>query len=254
VNTRVTGLEPADIEAIERATLSAVSPDDVEELAGWLLPFDPGTIGRATNAVPLRHDRADPGIISAIEQRYAARGRPARFRIADDARLEPLRAALERHGYRAAQPTLVEIGSAAALRQRIPAPPASLERVPDDAWASVYTGEGFDPVDGACRVRALSRARDAVFARVQVDGATAAVGVGAFGFGWASVHGMRTAPAFRRRGLARSVLVALAGAALERGIDRLFLQVEEGNAPGRALYDLAGFHIAWRYRYWRAQG
>jgi N-acetylglutamate synthase len=253
VNARVVRLAPADIEAIERATLAAVPPDDIEELSGWLLPFDPGTIGRATNAVPLRHDRADPAVIGVIAQRYAARGRPARFRIADDERLEPLRAALERQGYRGAQPTLVETGSAAALRQRIPAPPASLAHVPDDAWASVYTGEGFDPVDGACRVRAFSRARDAVFARVQVDGATAAVGVGAFGFGWASVHGMRTAPAVRRRGLARSVLVALAGAALERGIDRLFLQVEEGNAPARALYEAAGFRIAWRYRYWRAQ-
>jgi hypothetical protein len=238
VNARVTRLEPAVIEAIERATLAALSPEDVEELAGWLLPFDDGTIGRAKSAVPLRHDRSDPAMVAVIAQRYAARGRPARFRIADDERLEPLRAALERQGYRGAQPTLVEIGSAAALLERVDAPAAALERVPDAAWASVYTGEGFDPVDGAARVRALSRAPDAVFARVQVDGATAAVGVGAFGFGWASVHGMRT---------------ALAGAALERGIDRLFLQVEEGNAPARALYEAAGFRVAWRYRYWRAQ-
>jgi ribosomal protein S18 acetylase RimI-like enzyme len=254
VNERVTRLEPADVEAIERATLATVSPDDVEELAGWLLPFDPGTIGRATNAVPLRHDRADPAMVAVIERRYAARGLAARFRIADDERLESLRATLEPRGYRGAQPTLVETGSAALLRERITAAPASLTREPDAAWASVYTGEGFDPVDGACRVRAFSRARDVVFARAQVDGATVAVGVGAFGFGWASVHGMRTAPAHRRRGLARSVLVALAGAALERGIDRLFLQVEEGNAPARALYNAAGFRIAWRYRYWRAQG
>jgi N-acetylglutamate synthase len=46
-------------------------------------------------------------------------------------------------------------------------------------------------------------------------------------------------------------LAALAQQAIARGIDRLFLQVDEGNAPALALYQRAGFQTAWRYHYWR---
>ena len=82
-----------DIEAIERATLAAVTPEALEEIAGWLLPFDSGTVGRARSAVPLAHTTPDPPSLHEIEARYAARGLPrgealamARKLIADPAR------------------------------------------------------------------------------------------------------------------------------------------------------------------------
>ena len=61
---------------------------------------------------------------------------------------------------------------------------------------------------------------------------------------------MRTVQAARGRGLAGRVLAGLAGAALERGYERVFLQVEAGNEPALALYRRAGFAPAWTYRYW----
>ena len=137
------------------------------------------------------------------------------------------------------------------MRNVTNAPPADVAARPDDAWAAVFLGEGFDPVDGACRVRAFSRAPDAVYASVRDDGRTLAVGIASFGFGWASIHGMWTDRAHRGRGLAGRVLAGLADAARARGIDRVFLQVEEGNAPARALYARAGFTPVWRYVYWR---
>jgi ribosomal protein S18 acetylase RimI-like enzyme len=79
---------------------------------------------------------------------------------------------------------------------------------------------------------------------------TIAVGCGSFGHGWVSFHGMRTDLSRRGEGLAGRVLAGLAGEALARGIDRAFLQVEEKNAPARALYRRAGFTQAWRYFYW----
>jgi len=245
-------IDASDIEAIERATLAALAPRDMEERDGWLLPFEPGTIGRAKSAVPLRHDRPDPAIVPLIEQRYAAHALAPRFRLAEEASLAPLHGALRLRGYRAEQPTRVEVASAAAVASPDGDAAVTLSDTADAAWAAVYLGPGFDPVDGACRVRAFSRARDAVFAQLRIAGETIAVGIAAFGFGWASVHGMRTALAYRRRGLARRVLAALARAALERGIERIVLQVEEANTAALALYAGAGFRSAWRYRYWLA--
>jgi ribosomal protein S18 acetylase RimI-like enzyme len=246
-------IDAADIEAIERATLAALSPRNMEERDGWLLPFEPGTIGRAKSAVPLRHDRADPAIVPVIEERYAAQALAPRFRLAEEASLAPLHSALRLRGYRAEQPTRVEIAAAAAAASPSGDAAVALSAVADEAWASVYLGPGFDPVDGACRVRAFRRARDAVFAQLRIADETVAVGTAAFAFGWASVHGMRTALAYRRRGLARCVLGALARAALDRGIDRIVLQVEEANSAALALYAGAGFRPAWRYRYWLAE-
>jgi len=86
---------------------------------------------------------------------------------------------------------------------------------------------------------------------VRENGTTVAAGAGAFSHGWASVHGMRTDQACRGRGLAGRVLAGIAEVAARRGIDRVFLQVEDVNAPALALYRRAGFETAWSYDYWR---
>jgi hypothetical protein len=39
-------LKPFDIEALERATVQVVSPQQLWELPGWLVPVDQGTVGR----------------------------------------------------------------------------------------------------------------------------------------------------------------------------------------------------------------
>lgn len=238
------------VESIERATVQAVAPAEVEAFDGWLAALDPGTIRRAASAAPLRHDLvADPEGLDQIEAAYAARGLSAAFRLSDDPRLEGVRTELRRRGYRAEQPTLVKTAATARLAA-LSATPAQVLARPDAAWGAVFVGEGFDPVDGANRVRALSRSPEAVYGAVRDGEATVAVGVCAFGFGWASVHGMRTARDRRGEGLAGRVLAGLARAALDRGVERVFLQVEEANAPARALYARAGFTRAWRYLYW----
>jgi N-acetylglutamate synthase len=117
----------------------------------------------------------------------------------------------------------------------------------------VFVGEGFDPVDGASRVATLSRAPGALFASIREGGETVAAGMGGFSHGWASVHGMRTALHCRGRGLAGRVLATLADAAQQRGIDRVFLQVEAANASALALYRRAGFATAWTYSYWKQE-
>jgi ribosomal protein S18 acetylase RimI-like enzyme len=244
-------LNPSDIEAIERATVAAVSPAAVDEIDGWLLPFDTGTVGRAKSAVPLRHAECNPAAVREIEARYAARGLPSRFRIADEPSCESLKLELVRRGYRAGRATLVQVAASRSVRQAFPDATAEVAAAPDAAWAAVFLGEGFDPADGASRVEALSRAPGSVYASVREGGRALAAGAAAFGYGWASVHGMRTERARRGEGLAARVLAALATVALERGHERMFLQVEQDNAPARALYRRAGFETAWGYAYWQ---
>ena len=146
---------------------------------------------------------------------------------------------------------LVQVATSKAMRETSSATPAETADKPDAAWAALFLAEGFDPVDGASRVKALSRAQGSVYASVRENGTTVAAGAGAFSHGWASVHGMRTDQAFRGRGLAARVLAGIADVALRRDIDRVFLQVEDVNAPALALYRRAGFETVWSYDYWR---
>jgi N-acetylglutamate synthase len=240
-----------DIEAIERATVVAVSPQAQEEIAGWLLPFDTGTVGRAKSAVPLSHGAPQADAIGEIEARYGARGLPVMLRLPDVAALEPFRNALAERGYAAGKPTHVQTAMTRDVRDVSDGPLAQTAPAPDGAWASVFVGEGFDPVDGASRVATLSRAPGALFASIREGDATVAAGMAGFSHGWASVHGMRTAQQCRGRGLAARVLATLADAALSRGLDRMVLQVETGNISALALYRRAGFSTAWTYSYWK---
>ena len=243
--------EPYQIEAIERATLAAVGAATVQELPGWLLGLEPSTVGRAHSAVPLRHAAPDAALISVIEAGYAAHGLSPVFRLPLVASFEAARTALMHLGYASVQPTLVQVGSAGAMAAQFSGSDATLAATPGEGWASVFLGEGFDPVDGANRVRLLSRATGAVFASVRVDGRVVAAGVGCFSHGWASVHGMRTALSHRGQGLAGNILGALAREAQARQIEPVFLQVDAANSPALALYSRAGFATAWTYEYWR---
>ena len=249
-----------DIESIERATLAAVPPTVVAELPGWLLGLDEGTVGRSHSAVPLRHGAPGVEVIDTVEKRYAAQGLGAVWRLPMLAEFDALRKALTARGYIAHQPTCTQTGTVTGMLA-LPANHGTqvqmkvqINQQPTDAWSAVFLGEGFDAVDGAHRIRLLGRALDAVYASAQIDERTVAVGTASFSHGWASVHGMRTAQTHRGRGLASSILQALAREAQRRQIERVFLQVEAANDKAQALYRRAGFATAWVYEYWRRVG
>ena len=100
-----------DIESLERATLDAVAPTNVTPFAGWLVPFNRTTIGRAISAVPLSHEHVDPSSILEIESQYAQHGYRAMFRVADLAGLSNVHKALRERGYAPHQPTLTALAS-----------------------------------------------------------------------------------------------------------------------------------------------
>ena len=249
-------MNPADIDidAIERATLAAVSPQTVHTVPGWLLPMDDSHIGRAKSAVPLSHTPPTAaqarGWVADIEQVYQQHGHRVAFRLPTHGAWAPLHDTLASRGYQTGKPTCVQTGTVAALRAITIAPPADVDTAPDAAWADLFLGEGFDPADGASRIRNLTRATANVYASLREGGHTLAGGAASFSHGWASVHGMRTHAAHRGKGLAGRVLAGLADAAWARGFSQVFLQVEADNPSALALYSRAGFTTAWVYGYW----
>ena len=246
-------LSPADIASIERATLTAVAPERVGTIDGWLLPMDPGTVGRAHSAVPLHHGRHDPAWIGEIAQRYRDAGLRPVFRLPDVPAFEPWWPALAALGFKGEQPTLTQTGALDGLLGLANGTEGvSLDPRPDAAWMAMFLGEGLDPVDGASRSRALSRAEGTLFASLREGGQTLACGAASFAEGWLSMHGLRTAAGQRGRGLAGRMIRAMALEAQRRGIARAFLQVDGSNAPALALYRRAGMVTAWPYTYWRA--
>jgi ribosomal protein S18 acetylase RimI-like enzyme len=244
-------LSEQDIASLELATLDAVAPAEVVAYGNWLLPMDPSTIGRAKSAVPLRHTGMDDSEVQALMDCYGVRGFEPAFRIADVPGMAHVQAQLTALGFRPEQPTLVQVGTVASWRLPGIVSTAQISTTPTETWKAVYLGEGFDPVDGAHRVAALSRSRHAVYASIVENGVPVASGTAAFSQGWASIHGMRTALSQRGRGMAGQILCSFADAAQARGLDRVFLQVEEDNTAARALYRRVGFATAWRYHYWR---
>lgn len=240
-----------DIASLEQATLDAVAPAEVETLPDWLLPFDRSTVGRATSAVPLRHHGMDPATLGAIEALYTERGLKAQFRIADVAGLADLHQTLHTLGYAPQQPTLTMVGNVRQWPVAGPDRAVQLSHQPTDAWQSVYLSADFDPIDGANRVRALSRSACLVYACLSDASGAVAAGTAAFSQGWASLHGMRTLARGRGKGFATALITTLGQAARARNVGRCFLQVEDGNLPAQSLYRGLGFQTAWLYHYWR---
>ena len=70
--------------------------------------------------------------------------------------------------------------------------------------------------------------------------------------GWMGVFSMLTLSNHRRQGAGRAILAGLAGAALEGGVEDLYLQVERENAGATALYAGASFQELYGYHYRRA--
>jgi GNAT superfamily N-acetyltransferase len=250
-------LSAGAIEALERATVQAVSPQQVFELPGWLVPVDPGTVGRARSAVPLHHGPPDLARVPEVLALYAAQGATPRWRLPDGPTVEALHRDLGTRGFVRTQPTLTQVAPVASLIAATDAlgVPAGVEVAlapqASAAWTALFLGADFDPVDGAHRAQALARAPGTQFASAVVDGVVVACGALSLSQGWAGVHGMRTVGAWRGRGLAAALVRRMAQQAQAAGVARVFLQVDAGNTGAQSLYRRLGFETVWTYAYWR---
>jgi GNAT superfamily N-acetyltransferase len=241
-----------DIESIERATFAGMPPQRLEAWGDWLLGLDDGTVGRTHSTAPIRHEVPVRGAAEELASRYAAAGLQCVFRLPGTPAFDAMRRQLADQGYARAKPSLVQTASVFDMQRPAPAGvTVELAEAPAAQWEQVFLGEGFDPADGASRLQILRRARSSMFGSVRVDGSIVAVGSACLSQGWCGIHGMRTAAAYRRRGLASAILSAFAHAAAARDVVRCFLQVDERNAPALSVYRTHGFTTAWSYAYWQ---
>ncbi|HZZ36773.1 MAG TPA: GNAT family N-acetyltransferase [Caulobacteraceae bacterium] len=223
---------------------------EASQVGGWRLYASAGFSGRINACWPLQApDRPLNQAIAETEAWYAARRLKPIFKIVEAA-AQPagLIQRLESLGYSAHTPTLMMIGPTTGA----PDPDVLMQDTVDEAFEAVFAAAGGgDPGDARERLDALARiVPPRAFARIDVDGAAAAIGACAVEGEWTGVFGMRTDPRHRRKGLARRVFASLMAMSRQAGARRAYLQVEAVNAPAIALYEEAGFAEAYRYHYW----
>lgn len=218
-------------------------------LGGWRLNASSGQSMRINACWPLAAPDRDPeAALDAVEAWFAERSLPPRFKLTDGV-VAPadLAERLAARGYASCKTTLVMLGPTGGQGDA----GVRMSNIPDATYEAVFTATAGDPEDGRERLEALGRIpAPARFARLDIDGAPAAIGASAIGGGYAGIFGMRTVPDHRRKGLARRVLRALLAEARALGADRAWLQVEADNAPAIALYADEGFEPDYRYSYW----
>ncbi|MER7554911.1 GNAT family N-acetyltransferase [Streptomyces anulatus] len=240
-------------------TARAWQPVESEALGDWRLRAAGGFTRRANSALPL----GDPGLpvgeaLGRVRDWYEERGLPAYVQTATGAEgtQELLCAELERHGWRrevSAEVRIAALAPVGDLEADVRA--VRLTREPDAAWLARY--QRFS-TPGPHVLRVLGSGPSVWFATVPgaagdaADAPPAAIGRCVVDGRWAGFMAVEVAPEHRRRGLATTVMAALARRALDEGASAAWLQVEEDNEGARALYDGMGFAAHHRYHHYRS--
>lgn len=244
----------ASFEELAAHTARAWQPVESEALGDWRLRAAGGFTRRANSALPL----GDPGLpldeaLGRVRGWYGERGLPAYVQTATGAEgtQETLCAELERHGWRREVSAEVRIAALAPVGDRDTEVSAvRLSREPDAAWLARY--QRFS-TPGPHVLRVLGSGPSVWFATVPGDtDAPAAIGRCVVDGRWAGFMAVEVAPEQRRRGLATTVMTALARRALDEGASAAWLQVEEDNEGARGLYDGMGFAPHHRYHHYRS--
>lgn len=249
---------------LEEVAANAVAATTVQLVDGWLLRAWPEAPFRRPNSVlPVRGDAHGVAArIAVVEEFYRRRELPVRYQIGPVVEPPALDEQLAARGYAIEASTTVQVASVAAVVDATARGRASDVRVlladgeaVGAPWLAQHrSAHGDDPAP-ARRIEAYARLlprlgpRAAAAAVPSRDGAPLAAGFVVVERGWGGIFGMGTRPEARRRGIARTLLRALAEHAAALGAARLYLQVEDENAPALALYGAAGFDRAYGYHY-----
>lgn len=243
------------VRELEEISARAWPPLDRRDVDGWLLRAGGGVTGRANSVWP----RADHGAmtidakLAAAAEFYDRHELPLLVQLTPTSQPAGLAAELGSRGFavtkaaRSVQvaplPSVVAIGDAARAR---------VEDTYDRDWYAVVAqvNPSFDVHRSAARSLLAGVGRPSAFVTATVDGVVAAAGRGVLDGDWLGLFNMATLPAYRRQGLAASVLAAIAQWAAEGGATRAYLQLEADNEAAPRLYAKAGFAHCYDYTFW----
>ena len=237
----------------ERAARATPAMRQEDREGCWLRYTDSGLTwwaGAAITHGPADTARLDTAICAA-EASYARHGTPARFQVcpACPAQLDD---ALVRRGYRFAGAMSLQVAAAGQVRRRLAVPPlrVALDKDLDPAWFRLWMaaqGRDADPAPEWRMLRLVDR--PSAYVTVFRSDRPVAVGRAVADSGWVGVFGMATVPEARGQGAGRAVLAGLAGWTSDRGLSRMYLQVEQDNGVALRLYRRAGFRELAAYHY-----
>jgi ribosomal protein S18 acetylase RimI-like enzyme len=228
--------------------LAAWPPLEREWLGAWALRFADGFTRRANSVLPL----GDPGLpleqaIVRCEAIFEAHGLPPSFQLRAGVTTPGLAPLLRARGYVPEHPSLVLAGP---LPDPVPDGRVSHDDVPSEEWLGTWLAisrRSEPDALGLARALLAGVSRPRTFALVREDGRPLATALGTLSPGWLGLSCLAVREDARRRGIARSLLAALA--AWAPGTHRIWLEVEADNEPALALYRSLGLEQTGGYSY-----
>jgi ribosomal protein S18 acetylase RimI-like enzyme len=251
-----------------------ISADDLEKLMAkgwqaldrgglgdWVLRASDGFTGRANSALVV----GDPSLpldkaIDFVEKWYSDRGRPTVFQVHGERGFVveelPVAAALLDRGYAVGggrddwQRVVIMTGLSAAV------PPLTEASVPVVAdaelkmdWLQAYA-EQRSIVPGATEA-VLTGSDGQLFLSVNDPDSNRIVALARMAIhpGWAGIFGLWVHPDHRRKGLATTLVSAVAMVARENNMPAIYLQVSADNTDGVAFWEGLGFGVHHEYTY-----
>jgi GNAT superfamily N-acetyltransferase len=218
---------------------------------GWVLRFADGYTRRANSANPLYASTLPlKEKVARCEDEYWGRGLNTVFKLTAASEPAGLDAFLDAHGYAAEATSSVQIADLTGL-DRAPDPAVEIaERLPAGWVEEVCAAGGSSTRHAGTMAATLERiAPRAGFARLRVDGATAAVGLAVVERGYVGLFDIATLQAQRGRGLGTRLVGELLRWGREHGAHTGHLAVQCGNTPAEQLYAKLGFREVYRYWY-----
>jgi GNAT superfamily N-acetyltransferase len=222
-----------EIRQLEEIAANAWPAAVVQAVDGWRLRFNHGVTRRANSAWPNgRGERLSVDErLALVEDFYARRGVSARVQLTP-----------------AAEPSDLDTLLEEVLQRTSRSCEVALSAGPSDEWArTAWPEPELSPSIRRATVERIGPETTCATAIVAGEPAGVALGVAERRF--VGLFCFHTLPGLRRRGAARSLLHALAEWARSRNAASIYLQVEDSNAPARALYASAGFATLYRYHY-----